>query len=127
MITAWLYLGVFALTIWVAIDASKLGARRGRLGGGLLDMGPVGWFFSCFLFWLIAFPCYLVARPRLLRANQADAMRLHAEPFRYHPMYKPVGAGAQPQPAVPPGWYPDPHGQAPLRWWNGSTWSSDVS
>jgi hypothetical protein len=30
-----------ALAIWVAVDASKLGARRGKLGGGLLDMGPV--------------------------------------------------------------------------------------
>ena len=23
----------------------------------------------------------------------------------------------------PPGWHPDPHGQARLRWWDGSQWT----
>ena len=26
-------------------------------------------------------------------------------------------------PTVPPGWYPDPWGAAPLRWWDGRAWS----
>jgi hypothetical protein len=24
----------------------------------------------------------------------------------------------------PPGWYPDPSGEAALRWWNGSAWTA---
>lgn len=27
----------------------------------------------------------------------------------------------------PAGWYPDPLGRAPNRWWNGSTWTEQVS
>jgi hypothetical protein len=30
---------------------------------------------------------------------------------------------ADPNRLVPPGWHPDPWGQAPLRFWDGSTWT----
>ena len=29
----------------------------------------------------------------------------------------------QPPPAVPAGWYPDPYGAAPWRWWDGDAWA----
>jgi Protein of unknown function (DUF2510) len=32
-----------------------------------------------------------------------------------------------PAPATPPGWYPDPHGLARLRWWDGQQWTDHVS
>lgn len=64
---------VLLCAIAVAIDASRLGAKRGRLGGGFLDMGPVAWFFATWLLFVIAFPCYMVARPRLVAANQIAA------------------------------------------------------
>ena len=28
--------------------------------------------------------------------------------------------------SVPPGWYPDPHGVAELRWWDGSDWTDHL-
>lgn len=32
-----------------------------------------------------------------------------------------------PPPAGPPeGWYPDPHGQAAQRWWDGSAWTGAI-
>lgn len=37
---------------------------------------------------------------------------------------------ARPVPAAPtvqPGWYPDPHGAAPLRWWDGAGWTPYTS
>jgi hypothetical protein len=58
-------------SIWVGVDSSRLGARRGALGGGLLDMGPISWMFVCLFFWIRAFPCYLVARQRLQAAQGA--------------------------------------------------------
>ena len=34
---------------------------------------------------------------------------------------------SDPNTRVEPGWYPDPYGQAPLRWWDGSKWEANVS
>lgn len=38
------------------------------------------------------------------------------------------GAGGVPPAAssTAPGWYADPYGQAPLRWWDGAAWSEHV-
>lgn len=41
-------------------------------------------------------------------------------PVEGAPVVPPVPAGA---PSVAAGWYPDPWHAAPLRWWDGSTWS----
>jgi hypothetical protein len=49
-------------TLWVLIDANTLKVRKGRLGGGFFDMGVAGWFFSCLLLWIVAFPAYLAKR-----------------------------------------------------------------
>lgn len=68
-----LVLVIIATSIWVAIDSSNLGAGRGALGGGFLDMGPASWFFVCLLLWIIGFPCYLVARSKLVAAKAVQA------------------------------------------------------
>ena len=31
------------------------------------------------------------------------------------------------QPSPPPGWHPDPSGQARLRWWDGARWTDETS
>ncbi|WP_432563709.1 SHOCT domain-containing protein [Kineococcus sp. SYSU DK003] len=67
------WLLVIGGTVWVGLDASRLGAARGRLGGGLLDMGTAAWVVCCLLFFLIAFPCYLATRGRLVAAQAAAA------------------------------------------------------
>ncbi len=34
----------------------------------------------------------------------------------------------EPEPAeIPPGWHPDPHGGHEMRWWDGISWSANVS
>ena len=36
-------------------------------------------------------------------------------------------ASGQPLGGQPANWYPDPHGQARLRWWDGSRWTDQVA
>jgi hypothetical protein len=114
---------VLGSTIWVASDASNLGARKGATGGGFLDMGPVAWFFACLLLWIIAFPCYLIHRPRL------KAARARTGPYgSYPPPQAPWGYASGPTVNPPPhppwgyatapGAYPPPPAP-PQPWLNG--------
>jgi hypothetical protein len=53
-----LWLAIIGMSIWVAIDASNIGARKG-LVKGLANMGPAGWFFlqpSALVHWLSRLP-----------------------------------------------------------------------
>jgi hypothetical protein len=43
------------------------------------------------------------------------------------PPAAPPAAAAAPQPSPPADWYPDPHGQARLRWWDGSQWTDQTA
>lgn len=61
-------IAVVATSIWVAVDASTIGVKKGQLKG-LGNMGPVGWFFVCLLLWIVGFPFYLAKRPELKRIN----------------------------------------------------------
>ena len=141
------YIGLIelALAAWVAYDSSKLGAKRGRLGGGMLDMGPVAWFFCCFLCFIVGFVCYLVNRPKLVAMRDSAARPRGMVPSQFNqfgpvqPQFTgPQASYAGPRqaaapapsaplpPGPPPGWYPDPSGTATSRWWNGGTWTTDT-
>ncbi|MCE0535438.1 hypothetical protein LWF15_07950 [Kineosporia rhizophila] len=89
---------VFGSAVWVGMDASRLGAHRGRLGGGFLDMGPVAWFLVVWLFWIIGMPCYLATRGRLVEA-QRRAQTFWPQQGGY------PGQPYPPGPYVPPGSY----------------------
>ena len=52
---------VIATSIWVLVDAKTIGVKKGQIKG-LFNLGPVGWFLCCLLFWIIAFPCYIAKR-----------------------------------------------------------------
>lgn len=125
---------VIVSAIWAAVDASRLGARRGAIGGGILDMGPAGWFFACLLVWIVSFPCYLATRPKLVRRAHALAthpqfantghVRAGSTPTGgYAYGYVPGAAPMQPYAPPPSGWYPSPDGYG-LRWWDGTNWTS---
>jgi hypothetical protein len=101
-----------ATAIWVAVDASHLGVRRGCLGGGFADMGRVGWFFSVWLLWIIGFPMYLITRPKYVALRQG-----------YGPSAGPATTFPPPPVVGPaPGWYPDPYVPGGHRWWDGYQW-----
>ncbi len=69
---------VLAAAVLVLVDSARLGARRGALGGGLLDIGPVGWFVCVLLVWFVALPAYLVARRRLVALGAAGSTPVQA-------------------------------------------------
>jgi len=59
---------VAVTSIWVFVDAKKIGVKKGQVQG-LADLGPAGWLFACLLLWIVAFPLYLIKRPELKRVN----------------------------------------------------------
>jgi len=59
---------VAVTSIWVFVDAKKIGVKKGQVKG-LADLGPAGWLFACLLLWIVAFPLYIIKRPELKRVN----------------------------------------------------------
>jgi len=53
-----------ASSIWVFVDARKIGVKKG-LVTGLADLSPAGWLITCLLLWVVAVPLYLIKRPVL--------------------------------------------------------------
>jgi hypothetical protein len=65
---------VIASSLWVYFDARSLGVRKGLAPdlGGIFDMTPLGWFLSCLILWIVAFPIYLGMRTRYKRIALAE-------------------------------------------------------
>lgn len=59
-------------SIWVYVDAKRIGARKGLIKG-FADLGPAGWLVSCVLLWIVSFPLYLVSRAKIKAASAATA------------------------------------------------------
>ena len=76
----WIGLCVLGSSIWVGVDAARLGVRRGGLGGGFVDMGAFGWFLACLLFWIVSFPVYLATRPRYVSRGQQAQEPVYPDP-----------------------------------------------
>ena len=67
---------VFGTSVWVLADARTIGVEKGRIKG-FFNMGPTGWFFSCLLCWIVAFPAYLVKRPEYKRVTASGQQSGH--------------------------------------------------
>jgi uncharacterized RDD family membrane protein YckC len=131
-------LGKLALGIRVVDEAGRTGP-----GVGKATVRWLLWIVDGFFFYLVAFVTALASSrnqrvgdmvAKTYVVGQGDAGR---PPFAEQGQF---GAGgyypqqqAQPQPAQAqtqgggPGWHPDPHGQARLRYWDGSRWTEHTS
>ena len=85
---------VLGTSIWVAFDASSIGA--GRRSG---TTGPAAWFLFCLLLWIVGFPVYLANRSKI-KAAAALAGAAHPDGAT------PTAVGPVPT-SPPPAWPPD--------------------
>ena len=56
---------IIGTSIWVLIDAKKIGVPN-------KDGGPIGWCIGCILLWIIIFPAYLIKRSKFIRSNETS-------------------------------------------------------
>ena len=64
----YLWIVVVATSIWVLIDAKRIGVKKGQITG-IGNLNPWGWFIVCLLLWIVGFPFYLAKRPQYKRVN----------------------------------------------------------
>ncbi|HVV70284.1 MAG TPA: SHOCT domain-containing protein [Verrucomicrobiae bacterium] len=62
---------IVSTSVWVYLDATRLGVRpsgaKPRWFSFHADMEPVDWAVSFLLLWFVAFPAYLLLRPKYVR------------------------------------------------------------
>ena len=75
---------VVLTSVWVYFDAKSIGVAPGR-SKGFFDMGPAGWFGSCLLLWIVAFPTYLAKREGYRRSNQTPLQPSEVADYRKCP------------------------------------------
>ncbi len=68
-------LAIVGTSIWVLFDAKQIGVKKGQMKGGVVDNGPVGWFFGSLLLWIVVFPLYLVKRSEYIAINSGKGER----------------------------------------------------
>jgi hypothetical protein len=107
---------VVGTTVWIGYDAQALGMRKGRLGGGPVDMGTRSWVTCCLLLWAIAFPCYFVARAKYVALRDAPMPPVHAAPVQA--MSVPVTPVKATPSLAPRQLSPDGNW-----WWDGTQWT----
>jgi len=61
-------LSVLDTSIWVYVDATNIGVKKGQIGG-FADAGPGTRFGGCLLLWIVIFPLYLVKRGAYIRIS----------------------------------------------------------
>ena len=80
---------ILATSIWVFFDARKIGVKEDMMTG-LFSLGPGGWAICCLLLWIIAFPAYLIKRPKYIAIAGFRSRSTDSSPLRQG------GAGGKP-------------------------------
>lgn len=65
---------VILTSIWVFIDAKKIGVQKGQIEG-MGNLNPIGWLVACLMLWIVSFPFYLAKRGEYKRINSSKAQK----------------------------------------------------
>jgi hypothetical protein len=68
LVNAFSLLLIIATSIWVFFDAGNIESDKGQVAG-FVNMPPWAWLVSCLLFWIFAFPIYMVVRYEIKKVN----------------------------------------------------------
>jgi hypothetical protein len=104
------WIAVIVTSIWMAIDADKLGYDKRDIKG-VAGMSPGGWLVCGLLLWIVAFPLYLIKRPELAAAG-ARRRALAAGHGGFLPPAPGMHPSAMQAPYPQPG-HPHPHHPQP--------------
>jgi uncharacterized RDD family membrane protein YckC len=145
LLLAWLYHGVLqGLTGWTPgkrlVGIRTVREDTGREPGvGRATVRWVLWIVDS-LPWLIPYIVGLVTAAATSKNQRVGDMVAKTLVVRQEAMGQPIQVGAgyggaagygqgapQGAQAQPAGWHPDPHGQARLRYWDGSSWTEHTS
>jgi hypothetical protein len=66
-------------------------------------------------------------RKKLKVVEESAANGLYGQGHMTYAGWEPVPVPIPHSGAAPPGWYPDPGGQWPFRWWDGAGWTEHTS
>jgi uncharacterized RDD family membrane protein YckC len=144
--TAWLLIsGLVAFVISVVVPAFT-GSSPGRAVAGIRVVDEQGrppgfgkslvrwllWIVDGFFFWLVGGVLVLATKRNQRLGDMATKTytvkkELAGQPIPVDQPQAGYGQAAYAQQSQGAGWHPDPHGQARLRYWDGSQWTEHTS
>lgn len=119
-------IGSLAMMIVALVDIVKRPEWQWKLAG----QEKVLWLLLVILVNFLAIPSLIYwfnIRKKLKAVEEGAANGLYGQGHITYAGWEPVPVPINPPGAAPPGWYPDPSGQLPLRWWDGAGWTEHTS
>jgi hypothetical protein len=128
LVLAWFALGIGSLVLLIValVDIVKRPDWQWKLAGQEKTL----WLLLVILVNFLAIPSliYWFNIRKKLKAVEAAAAAGHYGPGHMtYAGWEPALAPLPVPTVAPPGWYPDPSGQAHLRWWDSARWTEHTS
>jgi uncharacterized RDD family membrane protein YckC len=139
--TLWLIGSIAAVVVVSIVIPAISGSSLGRAVAGIRLVDREGrppgfgralarwllWIVDGFFFWLVGGVLVLATEKNQRLGDMAAGTYTVRKEQAGQPLQLGGGAPAAVGAAPGAGWHPDPHGQARLRWWDGSRWTEHTS
>lgn len=127
-IVLWLavVIGSLVMMVLALVDIVKRPEWQWKLAG----QEKVLWLILVVLVNFLAIPSLIYwfnIRKKLKVVEDSAARGLYGPGHMTYAGWEPVPVAVHPTVITPAGWYPDPSGQWPFRWWDGASWTEHTS